>query len=346
MSVSDRRNSAGPSEPPATHGPRDLPSPYSPPTETRPLTEQGSAAADPGLDARAAGAYLGLAVGDALGATLEFLTPREIRNRHGLHRDIVGGGWLHLRRGQVTDDTEMSLALGRSILATGRVAPKAVAEAFSAWMATKPVDIGQTVRRGILHYRRNGETAVPPNEFDAGNGACMRCLPVALAYRNAAEAELDAANRAQSHVTHHSALADLGCLAVLRMIAGALEGAPSPILQGIADQLVAAEPRYAYRGKPIEQPGAFIVDTLRAVFQALFSGDGFEAALVDVVNRGGDADTSGAILGMIAGALYGVEAIPQRWLDALDPEVRNECRGQAQALVRLSPSPAGDENGS
>ena len=86
------------------------------------------------LRSRAAGAYLGVAVGDAFGATLEFLTPREIQHRYGQHREIIGGGWLGLRKGQVTDDTEMSLALGRSILEAGKVDPEAVAEAFSVWM--------------------------------------------------------------------------------------------------------------------------------------------------------------------------------------------------------------------
>ncbi len=82
--------------------------------------------------------------------------------------------------GQVTDDTEMTLALGRSILEQGRVEPLAVAEAFSQWMRGKPVDIGNTVRRGILRYRTTGQAEVPENEYDAGNGACMRTLPVAL----------------------------------------------------------------------------------------------------------------------------------------------------------------------
>ena len=95
---------------------------------------------------------LGLAIGDALGATLEFMTPREIRQCHGVHREIRGGGWLRLRAGQVTDDTEMSLALGASILARGAVDPESVAEAFSDWMRGKPVDIGSTVRRGIWMF--------------------------------------------------------------------------------------------------------------------------------------------------------------------------------------------------
>ena len=66
---------------------------------------------------RALGAYLGLALGDALGATVEFMTPREIAAAHGVHRRIVGAGWLKLAPGQVTDDTTMSLALGRATAA-------------------------------------------------------------------------------------------------------------------------------------------------------------------------------------------------------------------------------------
>ncbi|MES9842986.1 MAG: ADP-ribosylglycohydrolase family protein, partial [Candidatus Thiodiazotropha endolucinida] len=77
------------------------------------------------MEQRAFGAYLGLAVGDALGATTEFLTPREIREKHGVHDRICGGGWLRLKPGQVTDDTEMSLALGQSIIESGKVEAKA-----------------------------------------------------------------------------------------------------------------------------------------------------------------------------------------------------------------------------
>lgn len=289
------------------------------------------------LRSRAAGAYLGLAVGDALGATLEFLTPREIRHRYGEHREIVGGGWLHLRKGQVTDDTEMSLALGRSILQAGEVDPEAVAEAFSAWMRAKPVDMGSTVRRGISSYRRTGQTRMPENEQDAGNGACMRCLPVALATLGAAEAAVAEANRRQSHVTHHSPLADLGTLTVIQMVQSALLRGDRGELKQLADGLAAADSRYSYDSKRMDNPSGYIVDTLRAVFQALFASDSFESALVNVVNRGGDSDTTGAILGMIAGALYGPESIPERWLSALDEEVKTACLTQTVELLRLAP---------
>ncbi len=268
---------------------------------------------------------------------MEFLTPGEIRAQHGEFRDIIGGGWLRLRKGQVTDDTEMSLALGRSILASGGVDPPAVAEAFSGWMRSKPVDMGNTVRRGISRYRRAGETEVPESEQDAGNGACMRCLPVALACLGADEAVVAEANRRQSHVTHHNALADLGTLTVIRMVQCALLTGDPAELKDLADGLAKAERRYRYVGKPMENPSGYIVDTLRAVFQALFATDSFESALIDVVNRGGDSDTTGAILGMIAGALHGAGAIPERWVSALDQATGQACLEQAWALRSLPP---------
>jgi ADP-ribosyl-[dinitrogen reductase] hydrolase len=289
------------------------------------------------LRSRAAGAYLGLAVGDALGATVEFLTPGEIRAQYGEHREICGGGWLHLRAGQVTDDTQMSLALGRSILHAGKVDPYSVAEAFSAWMRTKPIDIGNRVRRGISNFRRTGEPQVAPNEYDAGNGACMRCLPLALAYLGADETLVEEANRLQSHVTHNNELGDLGTLTVIRMVQSALLRGNRKELKRLADDLANADKRYDYERRRMENPSGYIVDTLRAVFQSLFGTDSFESALVDVVNRGGDADTTGSILGTIAGALYGVGAIPKRWISALDEEAASATLSQAQALLCRSP---------
>ncbi len=302
------------------------------------------------------------------------MTPAEIREHPGVHRNILGGGWLRLRKGQVTDDTEMSLALGRSILAQGKVEPQAVAEAFSAWMRGKPVDIGHTVRRGIARYRQTGEVAVLPNTYDAGNGACMRCLPVALCTLGASPDEVAAANRAQSHVTHHSTLGDAGTLrnssettetsggrasrppdgpearppvqnvslvlepslTVILMVQKALAGGSLADLQTMAEALAAAEPEYRYDRRSAGNPGGYLPETLRAVFQARFAADGFETALIEVVNRGGDADTTGSILGMIASALWGPAGIPVRWLDALDPATSVRCTEQAKYLIGLS----------
>src|SRR5512135_2724461 len=160
---------------------------------------------------RAIAAYLGLAIGDALGATVEFMTPFEIKAQYGTHCTLRGGGWLHLKPGQVTDDTTMSLALGGAILAQGRVEARVAAQAFDDWMRAKPVDIGNTVRRNLLQFRKTGNPEAPYSEHDAGNGAAMRVLPVALATLGQPEDAVRIACGAQAHVTHHCTLSDAAC---------------------------------------------------------------------------------------------------------------------------------------
>jgi ADP-ribosyl-[dinitrogen reductase] hydrolase len=295
-----------------------------------------SAMREVSLQERAVGAYLGLAVGDALGATTEFMTPMEIQESYKVHRKICGGGWLRLKPGQVTDDTEMSLALGRSILQQRGVQAAAVASAFSDWMRGKPVDIGNTVRRGIVNFRTTGEPWVSENEYDAGNGACMRCLPIALYCWNGTAEELAAVSRIQSHVTHNNPVSDAGTETILQMLTAALRGEPKESLQRFPEALITTHPLYRFDRRRTVNPSAWIVDTLKAVFQAFFSHDDFEDILVDVVNRGGDADTTGAIAGMLAGACYGKSAIPKRWLRALDSEVQITCEQQAEELLALA----------
>ncbi|OIR13712.1 ADP-ribosyl-[dinitrogen reductase] glycohydrolase [mine drainage metagenome] len=284
---------------------------------------------------RAIAAYLGLAIGDALGATVEFMTPREIAAQYRVHDTLRGGGWLHLKPGQVTDDTTMSLALGDAILAQGKVDALAAAQAFDAWMRAKPVDIGNTVRRNLLQFRRTGIPEAPYSDHDAGNGAAMRVLPVALATFGQAEASVRAACRAQAHVTHHCALSDAACECLVFMVQDALRGASkNHLLHQHAHPLVARHPEFRFRAvRQIVNPGGYIVDTMQAVFQSFFDTDDFRTCLIDVVNRGGDADTTGAIAGMLAGAVYGMVEMPAAWLKTLNEDVRRSCETQALALL-------------
>ncbi|WP_035382695.1 ADP-ribosyl-[dinitrogen reductase] hydrolase [Ferriphaselus sp. R-1] len=296
--------------------------------------------ADPNPADRAVAAYLGLAIGDALGSTVEFMTPREISAKYGVHQHLIGGGWLHLKPGQVTDDTTMALALGESILQQGKVDALAVAQAFDAWMRAKPVDIGNTVRRNLLQFRKTGTPAAPYSDHDAGNGAAMRLLPVALATFGQSEDAVRAASRAQAHVTHHSALSDAACECLIFMVQDALRGASkNDLLHHHAHPLAARHAEFKFRAvRQSQNPSGYIVDTIQAVFQSFFDTDDFRACLIDVVNRGGDADTTGAIAGMLAGALYGLESIPDAWLKTLDTQVRRACEAQANSLFQL-PSP-------
>lgn len=290
---------------------------------------------EPEVFARARAAYLGLAIGDALGATTEFMTPGEIKATYKVHRKIIGGGWLYLKPGQVTDDTEMSLALGRALLQAGQWDRKGIADQFLAWMKSKPVDIGSTCRRGIRDYMNKGQLETPYNEWDAGNGAAMRMAPVAL-FTLGDEAQMTRCTLEQAHLTHNHPLSDAACLAVGSMTQRAIFGCSRFDLHELTRDLVADYGSFRfnnYRGNA----SSYVVDTLQTVFHYLFTTATFEECLVGVVNQGGDADTTGAIAGMIAGAFYGLEQIPSRWVKKLNRTVRSELDDQAVRLTQLSP---------
>ncbi len=289
---------------------------------------------DAQLSSRSLGAYLGLAVGDALGATVEFMTEREIAAIYGVHRQIVGGGWLRLKPGRVTDDTEMSLALGRALL-EGPWDIHAVAEAWVAWMRSKPIDIGHTCRRGLRRYALEGTLVSPPAEEDGGNGAAMRHLPLALATVGDDDAWCERA-LAQAHLTHNHRYSDAATIALGRMTQALLRGEGQAAARRIADALVEAHPVFKFEPWPKNTSG-YIVDTVQTVFDAFFQTADFESCVVVAVNRGGDADTAGALAGQLAGACYGADAIPHRWLRKLDRHVQQEIRMQAPALLALAP---------
>jgi ADP-ribosyl-[dinitrogen reductase] hydrolase len=289
---------------------------------------------------RARAAFLGLALGDALGATVEFMTAAEIRAAYGVHRELVGGGWLHLRPGRVTDDTEMSLCIARAVDAAGGWDLRAIADGFVRWMRTGPVDVGSTCRKGIRRFLLDGTLAGPPHEGDGGNGAAMRVLPVAL-LTVADRPLLERLAVEQARLTHHHPLSDAGTLHVGELVHLALLGHDKARLRRASDALVARVPRFAFAPYPGQASG-FVVDTLQTVLDALHGTDGFEACVVAAVNRGGDADTTGAIAGAIAGAHYGEGALPRRWLRRLDRSVREEIEALAERLVSLSPLARGE----
>jgi ADP-ribosyl-[dinitrogen reductase] hydrolase len=284
---------------------------------------------------RARGAFVGLAVGDALGAAVEFMSPGEISAKHGCLREITGGGWLRLKPGQVTDDTDMSLCIARAIVSAGVWSLQGIAENFAAWLKSKPVDVGDTCRRGIRNFMLHGTTETPFNQWDAGNGACMRMLPVAL-YTLGDDGLLERYAVAQARLTHNHPLSDAACLYSGRLVHLALFGVSKGNLRRELEKLFSIHENFRfepYHGLAT----AYVVDTLQTVFHHFFRTRDFEDCLVSTVNQGGDADTTGAIAGMLAGAYYGEDGIPRRWLKKMDRRLIDEIRALAGQLVDLSP---------
>lgn len=299
------------------------------------LTTMTNSSPTPEIYDRARAAFIGLAVGDALGAAVEFMTAGEIQAKYGRLTEITGGGWLRLRPGQVTDDTHMSLCIARAIVASSGWKLSAIADNFAVWLKGKPVDVGSTCRKGIRNYMLKGELETPFNQWDAGNGAAMRMLPVAL-FTIGDEKLLENYAMAQAHLTHHHPLSDDACIFLGRLVQLAILGYSKVRLRKELEQLFARHE--TFRFEPYKGlASGYVVDTLQTVFYHFFRSRSFEECLIGTVNQGGDADTTGAIAGMLAGAYYGMESIPKRWLKKMEREVLREVTVLAEQLVTLSP---------
>jgi ADP-ribosyl-[dinitrogen reductase] hydrolase len=274
---------------------------------------------------RAVGAMLGLAVGDALGATLEFSR----RDSNPMVRDLVGGGPFGLKPGEWTDDTSMALCLADSLIARRGLDPDDLLKRFVAWwrqgtnsnVAGICFDIGNTTRASLRRFEQTGQLAAGPEDPNqAGNGSLMRLVPVAIfAAGDAAEAERLA--DLQSRTTHPAPVAHEACRLFARKLTFALSGASKDrVLQAEA---WAGTPEIAdiagggWRDKPrhdISSSG-YVVDTLEAALWCIDRSDTFEDAVILAANLGDDSDTVGAVTGQLAGAIWRHRSIPDRWLE-------------------------------
>jgi ADP-ribosyl-[dinitrogen reductase] hydrolase len=305
-------------------------------------------------EGRARGALLGLAVGDALGTTLEFERPeleRPWRLLDGPHRDIRGGGPFSVEPGQTTDDTQMAACLAASLAIHGGFVRDDVVRAYLEW-EPHAFDIGQLTaaslaraREGANAARRVWETS---GRQSAGNGSLTRTAPIGVLLADDPE-ERRAASLTESAITHFDPRCQLACASFNAALACAI-ASPDPPISGsamheaallevgtaaellrdrhpelmfaidAAESALTHDLHLATRDDPdlwdlIHAAQGFVRVSFRLAFWHLLHAPSFESALVDAVNRGGDADTNAAITGALIGAQRGVEAIPTRWSD-------------------------------
>ncbi|WP_147027675.1 ADP-ribosylglycohydrolase family protein [Methylobacterium oxalidis] len=273
---------------------------------------------------RARGALLGLAAGDALGTTLEFVE----RDSPPLHTEMLGGGPFDLAAGQWTDDSAMALALADSLLNCQGLDPHDLATRFVRWWQQGEYsctgtcfDIGITTQQALARFISSGEPyAGSTHPRTAGNGSLMRLAPVALfALHDAIQA--DQLARDQSRVTHAAPQAIEACAFFVQILREAILGEPDVLRPRTwsGDSVVAAIAAGSWRQKTRDEirSSGYVVHTLEAALWAVGTTSNFEDALILAVNLGDDADTVGAVTGQLAGALYGASAIPERWLHLL-----------------------------
>jgi len=293
------------------------------------------------------GAMLGLAIGDAVGTTLEFQPPGTFNPI----TDMVGGGPFNLEPGQWTDDTSMALCLGESLIECGGFDPKDQMDRYMRWWhegylssTDIAVDIGCTVSAALFKYADTGHPFAgftDPNS--AGNGSLMRLAPIPMAFRSNLARALWYAELS-SRTTHGAPAAIDACKLYASMILAALNGATkeeilSPTLYN--GQLVPEIREIADGSFKVKQPpqiigSGYVVRSLEAALWAFYRSDTFEKGALAGVNLGDDSDTTGAVYGQLAGSYYGVDAIPAGWLEKL--AMREFIEQLADDLLALSES--------
>lgn len=279
------------------------------------------------------GSLVGLAVGDAIGTTVEFSTPGSFRPVE----DMVGGGVFRLQAGQWTDDTSMALCLAESLVESDGFIPIDQMERYTKWrhegyLSSTGVcfDIGNATAIALSRFAMTGEGySGSTNPSSAGNGSIMRLSPVPLFY--AADMREAIKYSALSSKTTHAAEECVdGCRLMAAYILAGLHGwskermlEPSAFEEWFEGEAltpaIAAILSGSYKVKepPVIQGSGYVVKSLEAAMWAFYRTDSFEEGVLLAVNLGDDADTTGAVYGQIAGAFYGLKSIPERWREKL-----------------------------
>ena len=275
---------------------------------------------------RALGAFLGLAVGDAVGTTLEF-RPRDAQLRL---EDMVGGGPFGQPPGGWTDDTAMALALADSLAASDGLDRRDLMDRFVRWWRHGDYshtggcfDIGNTTLDALDRYLQTGNPlAGSTDPRSAGNGSLMRLAPVALRFWSD-RPRLIAAAAEQSRTTHGAEEAVDACRAFAELLADAIAGSPrADVLaprrfEGAAaiTQIMAGS--WRERARDTISSSGYVVHTLEAAIWSVARTGDFRGAVLLATNLADDADTVAAVTGQLAGALYGLRGIPEPWLERL-----------------------------
>jgi ADP-ribosyl-[dinitrogen reductase] hydrolase len=289
---------------------------------------------------------LGLACGDALGRPLEFKSADRIEREHGRVTEMLGDGTHGKPAGTVTDDTDLALCIARSLVERGAFDGQDVADRFQAWYDAGPFDVGlmtadaietyssgtswRDTGREVWQHRAEGE--------NAGNGSVMRCAPYAIAFAEDFDTLTEVSERSSS-ITHYDPRCTYGCAVLNCTIAGYLRGEDDP-LGGALDHVQRDAPEELLQTLRLVpehvadeqlQTTGYVIHTLQTALYDALTADSAEEAIVSAVNRGGDTDTVGAVTGAIAGARFGADALPDRWLETV--EYREDLALLAEALA-------------
>ncbi len=306
------------------------------------------------LISRYQGSLIGLAVGDALGVPAEFKKVGEFPPitdfSYCEHFDLPPGCW--------SDDTAMALCLGLSLVEKEGFDAVDQIEKYKKWFLEgyctstgRTIGVGQTIMRALLNYQPGGDPYAAVNtRHSEGNGSLMRIAPIALFYRSQPSLASEYSSKS-SYITHSASVCAETCKYFTGLMIGVLNGASKEaILQGwyiptpeymeleATDEEIkrVALGSYKEAHPPYISASGHVVKSMEAALWAFYTTDSFQEGVLKVVNLGDDADTVGAIYGQIAGAYYGLEAIPEKWV--AEVAKREDLLNTAEQILELSHS--------
>jgi len=291
-----------------------------------------------GVLSRAQGCLLGQLIGDSLGSLVEFQSPGEILFNYpeGV-LDMADGGTWDTLAGQPTDDSEMALLLARSLVSHGTFDKEAAKKAYVFWLESNPFDIGNTILSGLTGRRSPDSQA---------NGAMMRISPLGIFGANCTLDQVAEWARQDAAITHtHRVCQEANALYAMAIAHAVRTGISADNLYreitgwaeelGVDDRL--EEAITAAADSPPENFMRFqgwVLIAFRNALWQLLNAESVEEGIIDTVMQGGDTDTNAAICGALLGAVYGREAIPERWIETIQ-----NCRPQAGTPGVRKPRP-------
>jgi ADP-ribosyl-[dinitrogen reductase] hydrolase len=281
------------------------------------------------------GALLGLAVGDALGAPLKF---RE-RGSMPVEHEMINGGPLSTNAGEWTDDTSTALCLAASMIEKNKFDAYDQLSRYQRWKNTgylsstgQCFDMSATMRAALEKFEQTGSLECGGDTRDwADNDAISRLAAIPMFYAQNPKEAIECA--IESAKTTHGAKEALDSAAFLSgLIVGILRGdSKAKVLSDMYSPFGDDWGDFNFRDEVAQVVGGsfrrdtpgtisgsgFVAETLEAALWAFYRSNDFESGAVLAVNLGGDADSTGAVYGQIAGAYYGVQAIPKRWREKI-----------------------------
>ena len=271
------------------------------------------------------GMFYGMAIGDALGAAVEFQPKGTFREVTGYR----GFGPHGLDPGQWTDDTSMALALADSLGQRGWDKRDQL-ERYLEWRQNGKYsvtgylfDIGTTTRYAIDNFEITGDLVSDDDIASSGNGSIMRLAPVPIFWHDSLDRKLAQAARESSETTHASELCKDACAYMALVLRALMRGEDREIVlskEWWNERLIDLHPRvYDIIENDEKEPvgSGFVIDSLHAALWAFRTSDSFEEAVLKAVNLGDDSDTTGAVCGHFAGAYWGYDAIPKHLIEGL-----------------------------